>query len=311
MAALHCAAKVKTGDERTLAPWPAHDPAAETIASVEVSGERARVCTSVDRAFRSLYKYYEYELGGFDGEWLITGIKRFVHDAGVPLVDATERARLLQMTGSEEPPQAPSDVATDLHHLFDPGRLVQLYGEWVATQIVHVGVVTTRSGVLLVRDVGHASMWRVPLSRRVSPGSYPVEVARASDRNVALRLLLSDDEVVEWRTAERADGTGHFVAVDYGNVAVLDLGSLLECDTRTVERVVSDVFDGLVEDGAVLASFGEMPGSPVVAAASSGWGDGEYPAYWGLSQSGDPVVLVVDFQLVADPEGTLGSPVPS
>lgn len=311
VAAMHCAAKVKTGDERTLMPWPAHDPAAETITSLEVDGDRAMVRSSVDREFASLYKHYEYELGRFDGDWLITRIRRFVNAAGVPLVDAAERARLLGMGGDDASTKAPHDAATDLNHLFDPDRLLQLYGESVSTQIVHVGVVTTRSGVLLVRDVGHASMWLVPLSRRITPGTYPIQVARASDRNVALRLLFSEDEVAEWRTAERADGTGHFVAVDYRNIAVLDLVSLLECDTRTVERLVSDVFDGLLESAAMLLSFGEVPGTPVVAAASSGWGDGEYPVYWGLSERGDPVVLLVDFLLVADPEGADDSSVRS
>jgi hypothetical protein len=32
-----------------------------------------------------------------------------------------------------------------------------------------------------------------------------------------------------------------------------------------------------------------------IAIFSSGWGDGYYPAFWGLDKFGKPLVLVIDF----------------
>jgi hypothetical protein len=34
--------------------------------------------------------------------------------------------------------------------------------------------------------------------------------------------------------------------------------------------------------------------------ADSGWGDGGYPVYWGVDENGKPVVLLVDFRLLAE-----------
>jgi hypothetical protein len=311
VAAVHCAPKVKTGEERTWTPRPAHDPVAEQITSLVVDGDRAMVRSSIDRMFGSLYKHYEYELGRVDGEWLITRIGRFMNPPGLPLVEADEATRLLGLTSLDRIPAAtPSESGLDLGALFEPGLPVKVYGETAPRQIVEVGDVTTRSGVLLVGDIAHASTWLVPLSQRVPAGTYPVQVARASDRNVAMRLRLSDEGVTEWRRAERADGNGHVVAVDYRNVAICDLESLLGCDTQTVERLFSDVVDGLHESAAVLLPLRRDRGAaPDAVAASSGWGDGEYPVYWGVSKHGLPVQLLVDFLLVEDEtDGDAGDP---
>jgi hypothetical protein len=120
-----------------------------------------------------------------------------------------------------------------------------------------------------------------------------------------MRPLLSDEAVAEWRRADRADDSGHVVAVDYRNVSICDLESLLGCDTQTVERLFSHAVDGLLQSGAVLLPLtGERGVAPEAVAASSGWGDGEYPVYWGVSEYGYPVELLVDFLLVeADAEG--------
>ncbi|WP_185262802.1 DUF4241 domain-containing protein [Pseudarthrobacter sp. NBSH8] len=137
----------------------------------------------------------------------------------------------------------------------------------------------------------------VPLARRILPGTYAVEVAAAADVTVALRLLLSEAPAVSWHPAEFTDGT-HGVGVDAGNVALLDVGSLVECQAQRIEAMFQEHMERLMETpGTMFGLTGEVVDAVMV---SSGYGDGTYPCYWGLAADGSLTSLVVDFRVLAE-----------
>lgn len=151
--------------------------------------------------------------------------------------------------------------------------------------------------MLTVLDLGSVDAHFVPLARRILPGTYAVEVAAAADVTVALRLLLSEAPAVSWHPAEFTDGT-HGVGVDAGNVALLDVGSLVECQAQRIEAVFQEHVERLMETpGTMFGLTGEVVDAVMV---SSGYGDGTYPCYWGLAADGSLTSLVVDFRVLAE-----------
>ncbi|MGY4544483.1 hypothetical protein ACVWY0_004428 [Arthrobacter sp. UYNi723] len=161
----------------------------------------------------------------------------------------------------------------------------------------HLGKLTCASGVLTVLDLGSVDAHFLPLARRIMPGTYAVEVATAAEMTVAVRLLLSEAPAVSWHPAEFTDGT-HGVGVDAGNVAILDVGSLVECQAQRVEAMFQEHVERLMETpGTMFGLAGEVVDAVMV---SSGYGDGTYPCYWGLAADGGLTSLVIDFRVLAE-----------
>lgn len=136
---------------------------------------------------------------------------------------------------------------------------------------------------LTVVDFGYEATMLEPLERRVTPGSYAVDVAIASDRCAAMRIILGPGEPVSWHPAVSPDG-GHVAGVDAGNIAVLDLPTYAGASVRDKERAYDDFTLNPAQDSGLLLAFDGRP--PIGAVSSSGWGDGAYPVYWGADAQG-------------------------
>jgi len=149
---------------------------------------------------------------------------------------------------------------------------------------------------LTVVDFGYDATMLEPLERRVTPGSYAVDVAIAYDRCAAMRISLGPGEPVSWHPAVSPDG-GHVAGVDAGNLAVLDLPAYAAASVRDKERAYDDFTLNPAQDSGLLLAFDGRP--PIGAVSSSGWGDGAYPVYWGVDAQGRPVQLVVDYLVLS------------
>ncbi|MHA7297344.1 DUF4241 domain-containing protein [Pseudarthrobacter sp. MDT3-1] len=194
-------------------------------------------------------------------------------------------------------PDLPAQLELDIPGLFTAGRVVAPFGEPAPLEVLHLGKLTCASGVLTVLDLGSVDAHFVPLARRIMPGTYAVEVATAAEMTVAVRLLLSEAPAVNWHPAEFTDGA-HGVGVDAGNVAILDVGSLVECQAQRVEAMFQEHVERLMETpGTMFGLAGEVLDAVMV---SSGYGDGTYPCYWGLAADGSLTSLVVDFRVLAE-----------
>ncbi|MFB6723492.1 DUF4241 domain-containing protein [Kribbella sp. NPDC056345] len=273
----------------------AHDPALETITEVEVETDRATVRSVSGDG--SMPTYYEYRLVRDDGRWRICQLLQFLDPPGVPLVDPAEAEAMLSSASLDAAlAELPAHVGLDVASLFAHGRQVALFGETVWLEVVHLGEVTCGSGVLTVRDFGYRAFDLAPLARRLPAGTYPVEVSTAAGTNVALRLLISAAPAVTWHPAKVA-GESNIIGVDAGNVAILDLATLVRCDAQRVEELFQVHSLRLLDAaGAVFSLTGDVDDAVMV---TSGYGDGAYPCYWGVADDGTIASLVVDF-LVLD-----------
>ncbi|SDU74832.1 Protein of unknown function [Jiangella alkaliphila] len=275
---------------------PAHGPALERITTVEVDGDEATVRSIIDVGI--LPTYYEYRLVRRGSEWRIGQILSFLDPPGSLLVDDAEAARLLAGS-TEEAPLSDIDpgLELDLPALFSAGRQVVFFEEPATIEVTELGEITCHLGALTVRDFGYGDSDLEPLGRRVPAGSYPVEVATVGRTNVAVRVRLSELPPVSWHPATRTNGS-HVVGVDYGNVAILDLASLVRCDAQHVEELFEAQAQRLSNaPGTVFSLNGETNDAAMV---TSGYGDGGYPCYWGVAADGTLAALVVDFLVLVE-----------
>ncbi|WP_458112319.1 DUF4241 domain-containing protein [Arthrobacter sp. R1-13] len=297
LVATHCAPGVRTGQEGALSSSPAHDPAAEQITDVEVAEDTATVRSVIQTAGNTTY-YHEYQLLRGDDGWRISHISTFLDPPGKPLVDPAVAEALMQRTSARAAlPDLPAHLELDFPGLFTAGRMVEPFGEPARLDVLHLGKITCASGVLTVLDFGFVDAHFVPLARRITPGTYAIEVATVSGVTVAVRLLLSEAPAVSWHRAEFTDGT-YNVGVDAGNVALLDVGSLVMCQAQRVHAMFQEHVERLIETpGTMFGLAGEVVDAVMV---TSGYGDGAYPCYWGLAADGTLTSLVVDFQVLAE-----------
>ncbi len=264
----------------------------ETIIRSERDGHGAVIETALLDAMPA--RYYEYELRERDGDWRIVRLRSFLASAEEPFLSEQERARFRQEHAPALGPLPEDEAGLDGEALFSNGRLTEVEGQSSVIEVRRVGTLKVGSGILVVGDLGYDSTMLQPLSLRISPGEYAIDVSVAFERVAAMRLRVSDQPVVRWHPAD-GGGYGHVVGVDAGNVFISDVDALLAVTTRHKDSE----FDKLANDpdmaGALMLHLSE-PDDAVVA--SSGYGDGAYPVYWGLDAAGDPAVLLVDMLVV-------------
>lgn len=189
-------------------------------------------------------------------------------------------------------------------------------GKPVKFHTVEIGAVVVTSGLLSVADP-FVDCEQAAFARKVPNGKHPVSLAIArfknGDERVAFaQVKLSDEPAVRWHMALRK---GQALAtlkknqffgygVDSGTGAFLDprAGKLLW--KKMAED--DDYFDFMVEKSrktyrATRSWFDCRPyrkHPENLICFSTGWGDGSYPSFFGLSSDRRPSVLLTDFLLL-------------
>lgn len=271
-----------------------HMLAIEPIVSVKRSGDRVFVETRVDEAVET---FYEYELRAVaSSDWRIVKLREFLDCADVPFLDEDERARF------EDPKIRPlrklsnEEASFDGAALFAAGRSVKLEQNVQSIDVHAVGTLNVTTGALAVGDLAYGAYTLSPVGQRVPPGNYAAEAATAFGRNLAVRVRFSDQKVVRWHPADMEDG-GHVVGVDAGNVAIMDVAAIMTLNARDKERTLERYTEACQRPRSLMLS---LVGTNDTVIADSGWGDGSYPVYWGVDESDQPVVLLVDFRLLPE-----------
>ncbi|HST59838.1 MAG TPA: DUF4241 domain-containing protein [Longimicrobium sp.] len=203
---------------------------------------------------------------------------------------------------------------TDLSAALVEGTRTTEDGESASLSLHALGNLVLPTGQIVACDP-FVMMEDPPYTRGVPPGRYPVlvNVARINDdeRVAYANLRFSDDPPVRW---EMALAPGQDAAtlgedeifgygVDSGTGCFIDAAALkLLADRATPENDYSQDLVDLMEKTYVHTwswmDYVLDPGTGAnVIAFSSGWGDGAYPSYWGLDETGAAVCLVTDFGL--------------
>ncbi len=157
-----------------------------------------------------------------------------------------------------------------------------------------------------------------PFTRAVPPRAYPVSIFIAhradssgqADQRIAFALVtFRDEQPARWEMALCANqniatlkkeqffgygvdaGTGAFMDADAAAIIKTRHHDSSLYEDRLVDALVATYVHTLGWANFVLD---EATGLNVVA-FTSGWGDGAYPSFWGLSAHGDALCLLTDF----------------
>ena len=141
-------------------------------------------------------------------------------------------------------------------------------------------------------DASDTTSWTRPDDPRVT----------AFGRNAAVRIRFTDDQPVEWHPASLAD-SGHVVGVDAGCVCIVDYVGYASMSRRSKAAALTAFF---AETRPCAMTF-DLASGGIGVATDSGYGDGNYPVYWGVDSEGRIAQLVVDFMVLVnqDDDGAL------
>lgn len=286
---------------------PEHDPTAEKVRRTSVNGPRATVETVRTGGYSP--RFSEYELRLERGNWRILKVIPFFHEEGEPLLNAVELRKLLcgpRLRVALPLPKSGDEPNCEL--LFKSGHRFKgsLMSEEGAVSVRKVGKLSLPSGSIVVRDFGDSPDEARPLSLRVPPSDYEVEVACLDRTIAAVRVVFakSKGKRFSYRRAVELDRTSSVIGVDAGNVSICDARAFFSRTKRQHERDYeawcnTSLGLGREANGTVLLKLGDSKARNAVV-VHSGHGDGGYPAYWVFDSTKKLVGLVVDFLVAAE-----------
>ena len=182
---------------------------------------------------------------------------------------------------------------------------------------VSMGMLEVPTGRLITTDP-LVQPDRSPLTRTVPPGRYEVVLFKAEGRVAMASLIFADKPVASWELGLLEGQNQAALARDefYGFPVDAGLGSFMDMEAAKLMAMRDEKEQLNAAGGAydyyssVLApEMGELdflfhkpiPTNRVNSAIFwSGWGDGYYPAIWGLDADNQPVKLVIDFYVLND-----------
>ncbi|MBU1240206.1 DUF4241 domain-containing protein [Myxococcota bacterium] len=202
----------------------------------------------------------------------------------------------------------------------------------IPVEVVGIGELVVTSGEIVVCDP-LAIPDMPPLQPAIPPGKYPVtlHVAKtrySGNRNALARLVISDKRAVKWvmalgdgeEAAELEEDEYFGFPVDAGVGGFFDREAGVEylefiekfMEKRPAGNIYDDLFydefrknamdpEDPVDSGAWV-NYTLPSGVRNITMFHSGYGDGFYPAYWGMTADDEIVSLVIDFQVLLNPD---------
>ncbi len=194
---------------------------------------------------------------------------------------------------------------------------------------IHVGDLTLPTGKIIAADPFFTYEQR-PFKRSVLPDKYPVfiymaEIDDEHHRIAYAKIKFRSDEANKWILAITDDitkeelnelsedeffgfpvdsGLACFLDEETNNQLMQKIDALQELkpESNYYDEVLAEEFKAYSSKNKFSRELGDWndhhpdkDSDNNIIMFSSGWGDGYYPAYWGLNENGDTVELVIDF----------------
>jgi hypothetical protein len=198
-------------------------------------------------------------------------------------------------------------------------------------KLLNLGEVALPSGKVIACDPLVCLGGSITFTKTVAKGNYPVtaciaQTENAGDRYAVVKISFNTQKAIKWELAvtENADTEGLAADEFIGFPVDAGLGCFCDAETQTAYNKFYDVFYKSNPDGNIYDDFfaneflkNKNPHDPDdigdwlnfkipnnedfnIVMFHSGYGDGIYPCYWGISESNEICCLVVDFFVFAD-----------
>jgi hypothetical protein len=187
-----------------------------------------------------------------------------------------------------------TDSHTDFPAAFrDGANFMDSEGRRLQVERIDLGPLEIVSGAVALGDPLTAMDPVSPPDGTVPPGRYAVDLSVVRDAGgrrwvAAARLTFRNEPVASWVESELVipvEGQAGFADGEY------EAGRM----TREISKALHESYVDAFSRAMVTGAQGH------VAAFSSGMGDGEYAAYWGMTAGGEPAQLCLDFQVLTEP----------
>lgn len=284
-----------SGSRNSFGSQADYDPKTEKITECEIDGEIAQVFTELYEEALKSSKYHVYELvRDVESGWKITEIFTLFHPPKSSVIDVDKHVEILAMS-TEDAPFMDREEHIDLNEntLFQKVRNIKpLHLDEGEARLERIGSLRISSGVIGILDFGYDIYDFEPLHRKVKPGEYPVETVTIHDRVAGIRVKFTDsEEPIKWHAANTPSGNGVY-GVDAGNLAIFDVSKLMGLNRIGKEKIFNE---WCISGKPALVS---MAGTNDCVISTSGFGDGAYPAYWGVNNQDEVISLYIDFMIL-------------
>jgi predicted DNA-binding WGR domain protein len=222
------------------------------------------------------------------------------------------------------PPRAPGTPAWDIALAFQPKKKIVDDGTTYAVELVALPHLVVTSGQLFACDP-FTMFGAGAFERKVRKGKHPVTLSiakmtgRIKDRRVgAVMVRFAKGAVAKWinvtkrgqKIAKLKPGYSFGYGVDAGvgciaDAAILPNLNLVDDIVREndgAEGWLYPLMDEHLSENNWAQAILDSKTKANILVFYSGFGDGFYPSYWGLSKSGAPLCFVPDFGVYPRPE---------
>lgn len=303
VAAVHC----KRGDVLTANPIPRyceHRAGHEEFQRIDFKKGKYLVET-YSKGEESVY--FEYTLEKIRGSWRISLLQRFHTSA-----HAKARGILGESPIFMDKQDPSLDVGIDFNRVFKQGEIAASVDSADGPCMISLPKPAPRlklpSGEIFVSDLTPEYINNPkPLGAKISPGKYFVQRSTVVRHRFpgevltgAVRVVFSNEVPIayvpcKWAQESAASDTEPCkIGVQGGAIVFADFRWIRGHSPRDAERIYETCFalNVVGHPGAV-----QIPsrGKTDLVAVSAGYGDGEFPCYWGINKQGLPVNLVIDF----------------
>lgn len=174
--------------------------------------------------------------------------------------------------------------------------------------ITTVGELELPTGEIIACDPLITGLGRPAFSRKVRPGRYPVTLLQAQGRIAAAVLRFGPGLPVRWELATFVRDRPQAYKSQFFEFIVDDaVASFMDKSFLTLMTSQEELDDYLADVACSLDRFGmdnPIDGNPLnVAMFDTGFGDGGYRSFWGLNATGEPLLLMTDFEVLENADG--------
>jgi hypothetical protein len=175
-----------------------------------------------------------------------------------------------------------------------------------------IGELELPTGEIVACDPLITGLSRPAFSRKVKPGRYPVTLLQAQGCIAAAVLRFGSGSPTRWELATFVPDRPPVYKSEFLEFIVDDaVASFMDKSVLTLMSDQEELDEYLADVACTIDRFcidSPIEGNPInVVMFDTGYGDGAYRSFWGLDATGEPLLLMADFEVLENADARNGA----